>query len=338
MLGLGWLRALAAWLGKLGWLRGPVVWAGKLAWLVTGVGLIGGLLAFMIEMEDRQAERTFRAWEVVASAGPTKQTEIVKGGFTIGSSNSNAGGALEYLNREFAGWGCLGIVRGIARLTTGDERRECVLPRKRRESLAGLQLSNMNLEKVWLPKALLKFTQLEGSFLEKANLREAELSCANLASTLLARAELEGAVLKRARMRSANLVEARLNGSDLRGADLVTAHLRATSLQGARMGCLRTGSGVRVCTDIRGATALTCEQLRRARNWESAYRDDKMQCEGKMPVPTEAEIAHTTGTQAGEQRGEGRRAGVVVWEHDHCPYERVNPRAKVTVQDGWLRR
>ena len=131
---------------------------------------------------------------------------------------------------------------------------------------------------------------------------------------------------------------ARLNGSDLRGADLVTAHLKATNLQGARMGCLRTGSGVRVCTDIRGATALTCEQLRRAKNWESAYRDDKMGCGGKMPVPTEAEIAHTTATHTGEQQGEGRRAGLEVWDHDYCPYERVNPRAKVTVQDGWLRR
>ena len=320
------------------WLRGPVVWTGKFAWLVTGVGLIGGLLAFMIEMEDRQAERTSRAWEVVASAGPVKQTQIVKSGLTIGNSNSNAGRALEYLNREFAGWGCLDIVRDIARLTTGDERRECVLPRKRRESLAGLQLSNMHLEKVRLPKALLQFTQLEGSFLEKANLKEAKLTCANLASTLLARAELEGAALRRALMRSANLVEASLNGSDLRGADLVVAHLKATSLQGARMGCLPTGSGVRVCTDIRGATALTCEQLRRAKNWERAYRDDKMRCGGMMPVPTEAEIAHTTGTRSDEQQKEGRRVGVGVWEHDYCPYERVNPRAKVTVQDGSLRR
>ena len=159
-----------------------------------------------------------------------------------------------------------------------------------------------------MPKALLKFTQLKGSFLEKANLREADLTCVNLASTLLARAVLDGAVLKRALMRSANLVGATLNGSDLRGADLVTAHLKAMSLQGARMGCLATGSGVRVCTDIRGSTALTCEQLMRATNWESAYRDDKMQCGGKIPVWTEAEIAYAVGTHAGAQQGEGRRA------------------------------
>ena len=207
-----------------------------------------------------------------------------------------------------------------------------------RESLAGLQLSNMHLEKVWLPKARLEFTQLKGSFLEKANLREAELTCANLASTLLAKADLEGAALRRALMRSANMTEARLNGSDLRGADLIAAQLKATNLQGARMGCLRTGSGVRVCTDIRGAKTLTCEQLRRAKNWESAYRDDKMECGGKMPVPTEAEIAQTTATHTGEQQGEGRRTGLEVWEHDYCPYERVDPRAKVTVQDGRLRR
>ena len=314
------------------WLGALVTWVGKLGWLVTAIGLLGGCLAFMIEMEDRQAERIFRAWEIVAKTVPTEQIAVARGGPTVGNSNTNAGRALEFLNREFSGLGCGGIVTDIAGLMTGDERRECVLPRKRRESLAGLQLSNMYLEKVWLPKALLKLTQLEGSFLEKANLEEADLTCANLASTLLASSEMEKATLKRARMRSANLAEARLNNSDLRGTDLVVAHLKATDLEGARMGCLETGSGNKVCTDIRGATSLTCEQLRKARNWESAYRDEGMQCGGTMPIPNATEAARATARDAGNRQTDEWSIRNVKWDHDMCPYERVNPRAKVTVQ------
>ena len=311
---------------------GVLAWAPKLGWLVTAIALLGGCLAFMIEMEDRQAERIFRAWEIVAKTGPTEQIAVARDGPTVGNSNTNAGRALEFLNREFSGWGCNGIVNDVARLMTGDERRKCVLPRKRRESLVGLQLSNMYLEKVWLPRSLLKFTQLKRSFLEKANLKEADLTCANLASSLLASAEMDEAILKRASMRAANLTGARLNNSDLRGTDLVAAHLKATNLEGARMGCLETGSGDRVCTDVRGATALTCEQLGRAKNWESAYRDGRMQCGGMMPIPDATEVARATARDAGKRQEEDWSIRNVKWDHDGCPYERVNPRAKVTVQ------
>ena len=334
---LGWLRESSVFAIRMGWMRGLVVWAGKLAWTATAVGLIGGLLAFMIEMEDRQAERIFRAWDTVASAVPTKQTEIVTGGFTTGGSNSNVGRALEYLNRSFAGWGCLEIVRGIAKLTTGDERRACVLPRKRRESLAGLQLSNMHLEGVQLSGALLKFTQLERSFLERANLSKANLSCANLGSTLLARAKLEGATLRWTRMNSANLVEASLNEADLHAAYMATTHLKAASLKGAQMGCLSVGNGAKVCTDIRGTTGLTCGQLRQARNWESAYRDEKMRCGRELPVATDADVAHAAKTPDEIRHEVTRKTRAAMSEHDFCPYERANPRVRISVQEPWLR-
>lgn len=333
-----WMGRLRAAIGRkrtFAWLVPLVAWSGRLVVLATLVGLAGGFVAFMIEMEDRQAERVFRAWQVVATAGPISRTEVGSTGLMVGSGNSNAGRALEYLNRQFSGWGCHRIVNNLARLTTGDERRECILPRKRRESLAGLQLSNMHLEGVWLPNARMKLTQLKGSFLEGANLREAQLTCANFASTMLVRIDFEGATLKRVRLRSANLEEARLNNTDLRGADLVVTHLRATNLDGAQMGCLPTAAGIRVCTDVRGATALTCEQLRGARNWESAYRDDAMQCGGKMPIPGEAELRDTTGEGETGRQNAGKKQRLVVWEHDSCPYERVHPRKKVSVQrDG----
>ena len=304
---------------------------GAVAKVVAAIGLLGGCLAFMIEMEDRQAERIFRAWEVVSEAGPTKQIEVAGSGPTVGNSNTNAGRALEFLNREFSGWGCINIVKGVARLTTGDVRRECVFPRKRRESLAGLGLSNMYLEKVWLPRALLKLTQLESSFLQKANLKKADLTCANLASSMLVSAEMGGAILKRARMRSANLMEARLTNSDLRGANLVAADLKATNLDEATMGCLETASGIRVCTDVRGATALTCAQLRKAKNWESAYRDDSMQCGGTMPMPDQTEAFSIEGDTGKGQR-EDRSIRNMKWDHDGCPYETANPRDKISVQ------
>lgn len=80
----------------------------------------------------------------------------------------------------------------------------------------------------------------------------------------------------------ANLSNAELGDVDFRGADLsdtffIGAYLNEwTLLEGANL------DGSRLY-DVKG---LNCEQLQKADNWESAYRDDSLAC--GRPIPEEA--------------------------------------------------
>ena len=163
------------------------------------IGVVIALITILVELEDRQSERTFTAWQVVRAGA-------------VGSSHREA---VEYLNREFAGFLCEGWVNSISRLLTGNRRRECLIPKKERESLAGLQAAGADLAGADLTDADLMIADLTG-----ANLTGADLTGADLTG-----ATLEGATLKDATLIGAHLASANLTGADLTGADLKGAYL-----------------------------------------------------------------------------------------------------------------
>ena len=241
-------------------LRKVILWGG----VGTLVGLVAAFVGFMLELEDRQSERIFRAWEVAIAASNSAGTQGARvDGRPLYETDSSARRALEFLNRDFSGRFCGGIVAAVSEATTGNSRRTCVFPRKRRESFKGMRLSRMNLEGVWLPGAELTFGRLDQVNLEDSNFQNAML---------------RHAVLSRARLRGADLRGARLQGADLSDADLEGA-----DLQGADLRSNVTLNGIRRYTNLLGVTGLTCSQLEEANGWEQSFRDSDLACGREIP-------------------------------------------------------
>ena len=134
-------------------------------------GVVIALVTIWVDLEDRQAERTFRAWQLV---------------LTVPSAGSSRREALEYLNREFDGFLCGAPVEWASGLLTGNRRRRCLFPQKERESLAGIEEIGADLSTADLTGAFLM-----GADLTRANLVGANLTRAFLAGTDLTQAQLD---------------------------------------------------------------------------------------------------------------------------------------------------
>ena len=219
----------------------PVCWLHKLIrgfepWgiLLAIIGLFLTMLGFMLELEDRQSERVFRAWEVVLGATKNIQEDIAtnsddeKSSNSTYSSGSSVRQALEYLNREFSGRWCSDTVNSISKYFIGNQQRECVVPKKRRESFENFVFASMDLS-----TANLQSVNLEGANLRFANLQYADLRDANLRFANLSHASLDNADLRGADLHRANLSISNLRGADLRGANLSFADLEAADLEAA---------------------------------------------------------------------------------------------------------
>jgi uncharacterized protein YjbI with pentapeptide repeats len=113
-------------------------------------------------------------------------------------------------------------------------------------SLQGLKAPEANLEGIKLEKAQLGGASLEKAWIKKANLSEAVL---------------DGAWLK-----DANLSETDLSGASLDGSRLYGANLKGTNLKGANL------NG----THLNEAKNLTPEQVKTAKNWETAQYDQEL--------------------------------------------------------------
>ena len=103
----------------------------------TVLGLAVALVTIVIDLEDRQSDRVFRAWQVVREF-EIRNLEL--DGFSIvGAGGSSMREAVELLNREFDGFMCVPGVGWISEALTGNDRRECLIPKKKREWLTGLK-------------------------------------------------------------------------------------------------------------------------------------------------------------------------------------------------------
>ena len=147
----------------------------------------------------------------------------------------------------------------------------------------GLNLNNVYLPRVNLIKAKLQGAILNSSNLGLANLESADLQDAYLFSTelqgaFLRSANLQGAILNRSELQGANLKDAELQGAHLSHAELQCARLTGANLQGARL----KGTDLRDA-DLEEAKGLNCEQLKRAKNWQLAHRDEELACGAEIP-------------------------------------------------------
>ena len=156
--------------------------------VITLFGLVFAAIALMVDLADRQSERTFRAWQVVREYENRE-----------GTSGSALREALQFLNREFDGAVCRFPVGWFSQWLTGN-RRECLFPLKNRESLAGLEARRVDLEGI--------------------DLSGADLSEATLLGVTLRDAILQDANLRDATLKGADLVNANLSGANLTGVDL----------------------------------------------------------------------------------------------------------------------
>ena len=96
-----------------------------------------------------------------------------------------------------------------------------------------------------------------------------DLAEAHLHGLDLMGANLDKADLHRADLRGTNLSDASLVGAHLEGATFFRAVLDRADLAGAHLG---------------GAQFLTGDQLRAAKNWQSAYRDQSLACGAPIPI------------------------------------------------------
>jgi len=161
---------------------------------------------------------------------------------------------------------------------------------KKRESLAGKNLSKVNLKGVNL-----SFMNLDEANLSEANLENAKLTQAKLNRAILDRAVLIGARLNNAKLWYASLKEAKLNGANLKDAELYRANLFKADLSGADLynvglmsanlkGAVLRGASLRQVylkgatfdneTDFRGADidSVTIDDLEGS-DWDKAQWD-----------------------------------------------------------------
>ncbi|MGK7886239.1 MAG: pentapeptide repeat-containing protein [Crocosphaera sp.] len=134
-----------------------------------------------------------------------------------------------------------------------------------------IYLREANLIGVYLTEANLRGAYLRGAFLRRANLSRADLIGADLTGADLSRAYLRGANLSRADLTGVDLTEAFLRGADLTGADLTGANLRYAYLIGVDL----TGAFLRRA-NLTGVRNIFPEQIKQAKNWESAVFDEDM--------------------------------------------------------------
>ena len=207
----------------------------------TLVALFLAVVALGIEVEDRQSQRIFRAWEVVFDASdilddlsPSQEQTFERD--TLGSSQpppvigSGVRQALQFLNRDFEGLWCGYVIRYASQLMTGNPYRKCVFPDKKRESFNGLRLPRIDISGAQLPDADLTQADLTQADLTQADLTDADLSNANLTE-----AKLIDANLSQANLTSTNLTRTDLTKVDLTGVTLADATLIGVDLSGATL-------------------------------------------------------------------------------------------------------
>ena len=220
------------------------------------IGLVIALTTILIDLEDRQSERIFRAWQVV------RGFEIRDNGTdsSVGASGSSLRQALEYLNRDFDGFVCARWVGWASGLLTGNVVRECLFPVKVGESFSGLNapevsLFNIDLRDASLIGATLVHADLRHANFSDAFLSEADFSGADLrdarftnayapytefkhailTEASLIRSEFHGANFAEANLTQANFAEANLSTADFSGARFQNTHLNGADLSDATL-------------------------------------------------------------------------------------------------------
>ncbi|MCP4935772.1 MAG: pentapeptide repeat-containing protein [bacterium] len=152
-------------------------------------------------------------------------------------------------------------------------------------SMIGTNLVEANLRLSNLTGVRLCEADLAGADLYGAKLEAADLGSAKLEAVNLVEANLEGAVLEEANLKGAYLTSACLKGAFVSRADLNGVVLHGANLEGASMVETNLEGADLELANLVGTVGLTCEQLRLAKNWEKAYRDEALACDAEIPKP-----------------------------------------------------
>jgi uncharacterized protein YjbI with pentapeptide repeats len=139
-------------------------------------------------------------------------------------------------------------------------------PTSKRLDLNGVFLRGANLCGANLDSANLRQTNLSGANLSEANLRGAELCGVNLTEACL-----DEANLTEARLRSANLSKTSFRGADLSGANLRDTNLSDADLHDATLSDTNIRDADIAGAFLESSKELTLEQIKTAKNWESAF-------------------------------------------------------------------
>lgn len=141
-------------------------------------GLIHTFGTIILDLEDQQSERIFKAWEILALDHEN-----------INNSSAKRQ-ALEFLNREYEGLFCSAtIVTPIVELLNGNQSRKCLILAKTQEGFPNLKAQNTLLYGAALPRANLSGADFAKANLIGADLRGANLIWANLTGAVLTEAE-----------------------------------------------------------------------------------------------------------------------------------------------------
>jgi len=124
----------------------------------------------------------------------------------------------------------------------------------------------------------------------KENLRRIDLRGAPLDDVQAEKARLNGVIAWGARLVNANLQGAELSGAllqnaYLQGANLSYADLSGAILQGAEVSpSTNFDNSSLFRADLRSVKKLECSNIVRARNWETAWRDERVGCGQSIPT------------------------------------------------------
>lgn len=110
-----------------------------------------------------------------------------------------------------------------------------------------------------------------------------DLEGANLGNTDLKNADLEDFNIFGAYLVGANLQNSKLKGANLIGTNFQNANLQGANLQAAQFGCIENSHVRNLCTDFRGAKNLNPEQVKKAKNWQSAHYDPEFRAKLGLP-------------------------------------------------------
>ncbi len=198
------------------------------------VALFITMIALMLDVEGRQAEKTLRAWAIVTSATSQSLPRERRSMRVAAEGGTQGGGimsAMEYLNEERPAKWC--APKWIMRLLTAGHTHHCVFPRKRREVFSGLQLRHVVLISSNLKNAVLLDANLENAELGEAKLSGARMQGSNLAGAVLSRADIRAANFTGAAMQRVELSEVNAMGSVFTGTQLIEAVLVGGQFQNA---------------------------------------------------------------------------------------------------------
>ena len=174
---------------------------------------------------------------------------------------------------------------------------------KDKVSLQGLNTSGANLEGIKLQNADLRNANFHNAILRNANLIGASLRNAvfddvvaynnkvslglfhgNYLEASLHVTDLRGAKLRGADLRGAIFGDAELRGADLRGAVLSGADFTNTNLVEANLDCFKSkDTTYGYCTDFKGAKHITPQQIKQAKNWQTACYDPDFRIKLGLP-------------------------------------------------------